>query len=554
MCLSTKCEVAMTSTIDAPSGTRSETRAHDMSPRRTSAAFAGLMAALFVSMLSSTVVMNALPLIVADLHGSQTGYTWVVVATLLSMTATTPVWGKVCDLFSKLRLLQLAVGIYCLGSVIGTFSISMEVLLGARVVQGVGAGGLMALSQVVVAWIAPPRDRGRYAGYIGAVYAVATVSGPLIGGLIADSPLGWRGCFFVSLPIAVAAVVTLQMSLRLPSVKAEVHLDLLGSSLVVLGVTLVLIWLSMAGHQFAWLSLQAAALLGAGLLAGVGAVVVEVRHAIDPVLPLRLFRDRTVLLATLGSAFLGTSMFASSLYPTQYFQLSRGMSPSAAGLMTVSSVGALGLASVVSGRAISTSGRWKPWLLAGAGLVLVGMLLLGTVSSTTPLVLVAGSLFVLGLGLGVTNQNLVVAVQNTVDLQQVGAASALVTFFRSMGGAAGVCVMGALLASRTSALFTRALDGMSTGDRARSIPSGGEVPALATLHEPVRLAYSDAFGGAFGETFLVATPLALASVCCIALMRSGQGASSRGAVRWVERIGHRAIRADRDDLQRSAND
>lgn len=480
-------------------------------------ALAGLMLALFVSMLSSTILMTALPGIVADLHGTQTGYTWVVVGTLLAMTVTTPIWGKLSDLVDKRGLLQLAIVFYCVGAVVGTWAPDMEMLLTARVIQGVGAGGIAALTQVAIAWLAPPAQRVRYSGYIGAVYAIATVSGPLIGGVIVDSPLGWRGCFFVSLPIAAAAIALLHVSLRLPTVPRPVHFDLVGSTLVVGSASLLLVWLSLAGHVFAWWSVASTLILAAAGATGVAAAVFELRRAVDPVLPLHLFRDRTVLLATSAASLMGTAMFASSLYPTQYFQLARGMSATASGLMTVSAVGALGLASVVSGRAISRSGRWKPWLVAGAGLVLAGLVLLGTVRTATPLGLVAAYLFVLGLGLGVTNQNLVVAVQNNVALHHVGAASGLVSFFRSMGGAIGVCVMGAVLASRTSSHLDDTLAGKHvTGP----VPGHGTIPVLADLDDVVRTAYGDAFGTAFGETFLLVAPFALAAVVCVAGVRS----------------------------------
>ncbi len=225
-----------------------------MSHREVLEALSGLLLAMFVAMLSSTVVTNALPRIVTDLHGSQTGYTWVVVATLLAMTASTPIWGKLADQFSKKLLVQSALVIYSVGSLIAALAPNMQVLIGARVVQGLGVGGLTALVQVVIASMVSPRERGRYSGYIGATFALATVSGPLIGGLIVDSPLGWRGTFFVGLPIAVAAFVVLQAKLHLPVVKRPVQIDYLGATLIVGGVSILLVWVSLAGQQFGWTS------------------------------------------------------------------------------------------------------------------------------------------------------------------------------------------------------------------------------------------------------------------------------------------------------------
>ncbi len=299
-----------------------------MTHRQVLEALSGLLLAMFVAMLSSTVVTNALPRIVTDLDGSQSGYTWVVVSTLLAMTATTPIWGKLADLFSKKLLVQSALVIYTTGSLIAAFAPSMGVLIGGRVVQGLGVGGLTALVQVVIASMVSPRERGRYSGYIGAVFATATVSGPLIGGLVVDSPLGWRGCFFVGLPFAVLAFYVLQRRLHLPVVRrTDVSIDYLGATLIMGGVSTLLIWVSLAGSSFAWASATTALLVATGVVLIVAALYVEAFVAADPVIPLRLFRDRTTALATAASVMVGIAMFAATVYLSQYFQLARGMSP-----------------------------------------------------------------------------------------------------------------------------------------------------------------------------------------------------------------------------------
>src|SRR6478609_4953635 len=279
----------------------------EMTHRQVLEALSGLLLAMFVAMLSSTIVSNALPTIVDDLQGSQTGYTWVVVATMLAMTATTPIWGKFADLFDKKLLVQTALVIFSIGSLIAGFAPSMEVLIGARVVQGLGVGGLTALVQVVIASMVSPRERGRYSGYIGAVFALATVSGPLIGGVVVDSALGWRGCFFVGLPFAVIAFFLLQKTLHLPVIKRPVHIDYLGASLIVAGVSILLVWVSLAGNNFAWGSTTSAALIISGLLVLAAAVYVEAKVAAEPIIPLRLFRDRTVTLATIASVLIGVA-------------------------------------------------------------------------------------------------------------------------------------------------------------------------------------------------------------------------------------------------------
>jgi EmrB/QacA subfamily drug resistance transporter len=485
-----------------------------MTHREVLEALSGLLLAMFVAMLSSTIVTNALPRIVTDLEGSQTGYTWVVVATLLTMTATTPIWGKLADLFSKKLLVQSALVIYSVASLVAGLAPSMEVLIGARAAQGLGVGGLTALVQVVIASMVSPRERGRYAGYIGATFALATVSGPLIGGLIVDTPgLGWRWCFLVGIPVAALAFVVLQKTLHLPVVRRRVSVDYLGATLLVAGVSVLLVWVSLAGSQFAWGSVTSVLLVVTGLVVVAAAVHVEARVAAEPVVPLRLFRDRTMTLATIASVLIGLAMFGSTVYLSQYFQLARGMSPTGAGLMSVAMVGGLLVSSIVSGRVITATGRWKRWLLGGMVLVVTGLALLATIDERTGLVVVGLFMAVLGLGLGSTMQNLVLAVQNNVAQADLGAASSVVTFFRSMGGSIGVSALGAVLSHQVA-------DSVAAGLARLGVrPPGdghGAIPDLATLPAPVRAVFEQAFGDATGHLFLVAVPFAaLAGVCVL---------------------------------------
>ncbi len=493
--------------------------AEDVAPmthREVLEALSGLLLAMFVAMLSSTVVSNALPRIVTDLEGTQTGYTWVVVATLLTMTATTPIWGKLADLFSKKVLVQTALVIFSIGSLVAGIAPSMEVLIGARAFQGLGVGGLTALVQVVIASMVSPRERGRYAGYIGATFAMATVSGPLIGGLLVDT-VGWRWCFFVGIPVAALAFVVLQRTLHLPVIHREVSIDYLGATLLVGGVSLLLVWVSLAGSQFAWGSTTSLSLVVAGLGVVAAAVYVEMRVAREPMIPMRLFRDRTTTLATVASVLIGLAMFGSTVYLSQYFQLSRGMSPTEAGLMSIAMVGGLLISSIVTGRIISDTGHWKRYLVGGMVLVIIGLGLLGTIDDTTNLVRVGAYMSVLGLGLGATMQNLVLAVQNNTAQADMGAASSVVAFFRSMGGSIGVSVLGAVLAHRVA-------DGVTEGLAEAGIPaeqghSTGAIPDLAALPDPIRQIFEHAFGEATGHIFLVATPIAVLALVCVLFIR-----------------------------------
>ncbi len=504
----------MTATPAAPTAT-APSPSPEMTHRQVLEALTGLLLAMFVAMLSSTVVSNALPRIVTDLGGSQTGYTWVVVATLLTMTATTPIWGKLADQFSKKLLVQSALVIYSIGSLIAATAPTMGVLIGARAVQGLGVGGLTALVQVVIASMVPPRERGRYSGYIGAVFALATVSGPLVGGLLVDT-VGWRWCFYVGLPVAALAFIVLQKTLHLPVVRREVHVDYLGAALLVGGVSLLLVWVSLAGNQFAWGSRSSWALVVAGVVVLGAAIAVEGWFAREPVVPLRLFRDRTTALATAASVLVGVAMFGATVYLSQYFQLARGMTPTRAGLMSVFLVGGLLVSSIVTGRTITRTGRWKRFLVSGMVLVIAGLAMLGTIDDATPLWRVGLFMAVVGLGLGATMQNLVLAVQNNAAHADMGAASALVTFFRSMGGSIGVSALGAVLSHQVA---TRVADGLDRLGVATSTHESHAIPDLASLPEPVRQVFEHAFGVATGELFLIAVPFAALALVCVTLIR-----------------------------------
>jgi EmrB/QacA subfamily drug resistance transporter len=488
-----------------------------MSHREVLEALSGLLLSLFVAMLSSTVVANALPRIVADLEGSQSGYTWVVVATLLTMTASTPLWGKLADLFSKKMLVQTALVVYSIGSLAAAVAPSMGTLIAARAVQGLGVGGLTALVQVVIASIVTPRERGRYSGYIGAVFALATVSGPLIGGLIVDSPFGWRGCFYVGLPIAAVAFVVLQKTLHLKTVRRDVSIDYLGATLITGGVSVLLIWVSLAGQNFEWASFTTAWMVALGVLLIAAALLVEAR-AKEPIIPLRLFRDRTTSLATFASVMIGVSMFGSTVYLQQYFQIARGMTPTHAGLMSIAMVGGLLVSSIATGRVISRTGLWKRYLLGGMVLVIIGLLLLSTIDESTDLVRVGLFMAVLGVGLGATMQNLVLAVQNNTAQRDMGAASSLVAFFRSMGGSIGVSALGAVLAhqvadSVVAGLAELGVDPQQAGGESHSIPDMSELPG------PVRAVFEAAFGDATAHLFLIAAPFAAVALVAVLFIR-----------------------------------
>ncbi|HWS31239.1 MAG TPA: MDR family MFS transporter [Actinoplanes sp.] len=414
-------------------------------------ALTGLLLALFISTLASTVVSTALPRMLADLDGTATQYTWVVTATLLAATAATPIWGKLADLFSKKMLIQAATVVFVAGSVASGLAQNAEQLIAARAVQGIGVGGLQALVQIAIAAMIPPRERGKYAGYLSSVTSVSTIGGPLLGGFIVDTSwLGWRWCFFIGVPFAVAALIMLQLTLRLPVVRREnVKIDYWGATLITAGVSLLLIWVSFVGDAFAWGSWQTAVMVGGTVLLLGLAVWVECTVP-EPVVPPRILRSRTTALAILGSLAAGTAMYGAAVFLTQYFQVSRGHTPTEAGLLTIPMMAGILVSSLVAGRMISRSGRLRPYLITGATSLTAGFAILGFLDAHTPLPLIAVAMVLIGAGVGMTMQNFVLVVQNTVALTDIGAASATVAFFRSLGGTVGVAVLGAILARQVA--------------------------------------------------------------------------------------------------------
>lgn len=489
-----------------------------MSHRQIMEALSGLLLGMFVAILSSTIVSNALPQIITDLGGGQSAYTWVVTAALLSMTATTPLWGKLADLFSKKLLVQIALIIYVAGSVVAGLSQNTGMLIACRVVQGIGVGGLTALSQIILAAMIAPRERGRYSGYLGATFAVATVGGPLLGGVITDTDwLGWRWCFYVGVPFALIALLVLHRTLKLPVVGvphaggqgSKVKVDWTGAFVISAAVSLLLIWVTFAGDKYDWMSWQTAAMVGGSVALGALFVLVESR-ASEPIIPLRLFRNRTITLASVASLFVGVAMFAGTVFFSQYFQLARNESPTMSGVLTIPMIAGLFVSSTVSGMVITKTGKWKAWLVSGGALTTGGLGLLGTIRYDTEYWHIALFMGVMGLGLGMMMQNLVLCTQNQVAPADLGSASSVVTFFRSLGGAIGVSALGAVLAHRVTNYVQ---DGMTAlGPKAAGMSGGGTgggIPDMDKLPAPIRTVMEDAYGHGVGDVFLYSAPFAL---------------------------------------------
>ena len=511
-----------TGTVATPAGTGTdEKRRH----RQVLQALTGLLLGMFVSMLASTVVSTSLPVIVHDLGGDQAAFTWVVTATLLTTAISTPIWGKLADLFNRKLLIQIAIVIFVLATAAAGFSQDPGTLIAFRAVQGIGAGGLAALSQVIMADIISPRERGRYMGLFGAVMAVATVGGPLLGGFITDT-INWRWNFFVALPVALLALIIVQRTLHLPKrEKSKVTIDYLGIVLLSTAVSLVLIWVTNAGKDYDWWSTETILMVGGALLAAILFVIVELRSK-EPLIPLTMFRNRTFTLAVIASISIGIAMFGTSVFLSQYMQLARGATPTEAGLMTIPMIGGLLIASIVIGGLVTRTGKWKPYLIVGGVLLIAGSYLLSTIHYDTNFVLVSLYMFLLGAGVGMTMQNLVLIVQNTSKPSEIGVASSGVTFFRSLGGTIGVSVMGAALATSATNLFTDRKDDigaalMALGEKGAAIGkqlASGTIPQVSSLPESIRVIVEDIYAQAIAHSFLIAVPLAVVSLIAIVFL------------------------------------
>ncbi|MFJ9886523.1 MDR family MFS transporter [Streptomyces sp. NPDC091287] len=482
-----------------------------MDHRHVLRALSGLLIVLFVAMISSTVVSVALPQIIGSLDGTQSQYTWVVTATLLASTASTPIWGKLADLFSKKLLLQIAIGLFVVSSVACGFAQSTEQLIAFRAVQGLGMGALQVLVQVIIAAMISPKERGRYNGYLGGVMAVATVGGPLLGGFITDASwLGWRWCFFIAVPFTLVASVILARTLHLAEVRRpDTKVDYLGASLIAAGVSLLLLWVTFVGTDFDWISWQSGLMVGGSALILGAAVLVETRVK-EPVVPMHVVRRRDPALAIVASLAVGMAMFGGAVFLGQYFQIGRGYSPTEAGLLTIPLMAGVLVSSTVAGRLVSKTGKVKPFIVAGVIVLALGFLGLSFIDHRTSLVLVSLGMLGVGAGVGLSMQNLVLVLQNTVPLSEIGAASGAITFFRSLGGTMGVSVLGAVLAHQVA---TRITDGLTKlGVDPAASGSSGSTLNVAAMPPQVQGVVRAAYGEATGHIFLISAGIAVIGV------------------------------------------
>ncbi|MEC5198545.1 EmrB/QacA subfamily drug resistance transporter [Arthrobacter sp. PL16] len=467
--------------------------------------FIGLMLSMLLASLNQTVLSTALPTIVGELNGVD-NMLWVITAFILTSTITMPIYGKLGDLMGRRALLMAAIVLFMIGSVVGALANDMAILITARVIQGLGGGGLMILSQAVIADVVPPRERGKYMGLMGGVFAIASVAGPLLGGWFTEGP-GWRWVFWINIPLGLLALAGAVFFLKLPKHSGRPRLDLGGMALLAISTTALVLFATWGGSKYAWSDPIILGLIAATVVAAAAFVAVERRTA-EPIIPLHLFRDLNFNLATIAGLFIGVAMFGAIGYLPTYLQMAFSVDATTSGLLMIPMMGALLVASVVSGQLVSRTGRYKWMPIAGGLLVAVALGLLSTLTPGAPLWTICAYLAVMGLGLGLSMQIMVLIVQNSFALREVGTATASNNFFRQIGATLGSAVVGSLFASRLTGLLAERLPAMATGGEAAG--SNSLTPALvAGLPAPIRDAVISSYNDALTPIFIWMVPLAL---------------------------------------------
>lgn len=481
---------------------------------RVRVVFAGLLVAMLLASLDQTIFSTALPTIVGELNGVDQ-MLWVTTAYILASTITMPVYGKLGDLVGRKFLFIGALGLFVLGSIVGGLAGNMTWLIIGRAVQGLGGGGLLILSQSIIADVVPARQRGRYLGVIGAVFGVSSVLGPLLGGWFTEGP-GWQWAFWINVPLGLMAIAAAWRFLHAPDVHERPRLDVWGIMTMTVSVTSLVLITSWAGNTYSWDSPLILTLIAVAVVSAAAFVLVE-RRAAEPIIPLRLFQDRNFVLATAGGLIIAVAMFGAIGYLPTYLQMVTGVSATIAGLLLLPMIGGLMVTALGTGQLVSRTGRYKWMPIASGGITGIGLLLLSTMTLVTPIWVLSAYLFVLGAGIGLGMQILVLIVQNSFPVSQVGTATAANNFFREIGASLGSAVVGSLFSARLTASLTEQLpmDALPAGVTASSLTP----EVVQALPDTVQTMVATIYSSALTPVFLYLAPLALLNVLILAFVK-----------------------------------
>lgn len=475
----------------------------DLSRRAILLIIGALMLGMSLAALDQTIVSTALPTIVGDLRGGS-HIAWVITAYLLATTVSTPLWGKLGDQYGRKIFFQASIVIFLVGSVLSGLSTSMVELIAFRAIQGLGSGGLMVGAQAIVGDIVSPRERGRYVGLFGAVFGVASIVGPLLGGVFVDN-LTWRWIFYINVPIGIIALIV--VASQVPGTLSRVHhtIDYLGTAVLSLAATSFILLTSLGGTTYGWNSAPIW-ILGVAGVVFVGVFVGVERRAAEPVLPLHLFKLRAFTVTSVVGFIVGFAMFGAITYLPAFYQVVRGVSPTLSGVRLLPLMAGLLIVSIGSGQIISKTGRYRFWPIAGAGLMTLGLYLLSLVGVGTSAVLGALYMLVLGMGIGGVMQVLVIIVQNAVPHNELGVATSGATFFRSIGGSFGTAIFGAIFSNVLVGNLARHLHGVHLP---AGFSSANATPALLShLPAAVHLGFVTGYAESIQTVFIVAVPIA----------------------------------------------